>query len=180
MGIFGPTKKGGGLDMRFKSNRGGYLGKAVNAFGALQSGSEEEDTRFELTEKEKEGAKLHSRMCKITVPEGKDELIELLDELGQYISDEQIMALSGITDSAEIGWHPYFGSAQRLAQSLFSEACEKLKELSIEESRPYEELMEPIRAKERSQSKVQMKKMKKIAAVVILLILFAIAVNVIM
>ena len=29
MGLFGPTKKGGGLDMRFKSNRGGYLGKGL-------------------------------------------------------------------------------------------------------------------------------------------------------
>jgi hypothetical protein len=27
MGLFGPTKKGGSFDMRFKSNRGGMLGK---------------------------------------------------------------------------------------------------------------------------------------------------------
>jgi hypothetical protein len=39
MGLFGPTKKGGGLDMRFKSNEGGYLGKAVNFFGSFSSGS---------------------------------------------------------------------------------------------------------------------------------------------
>jgi len=35
MGIFGPTKKDGGLDIRFKSNRGGYLGKSIRAASTL-------------------------------------------------------------------------------------------------------------------------------------------------
>lgn len=46
MGLFGPTKKGGGLDRRFKSNSGGYLGKTVslvNGLSALASISSEED-----------------------------------------------------------------------------------------------------------------------------------------
>lgn len=46
MGIFGPTKKGGGLDMRFKSNSGGYLGKTaslVSGLSALASTSSQEN-----------------------------------------------------------------------------------------------------------------------------------------
>jgi hypothetical protein len=46
MGIFGPTKKGGGLDMRFKSNSGGYLGKTaslVSGLSALASTASQED-----------------------------------------------------------------------------------------------------------------------------------------
>ena len=37
MGLFGPTKKGGGLDRRFKSNKGGYLGKALGLASSLNS-----------------------------------------------------------------------------------------------------------------------------------------------
>jgi len=46
MGIFGPTKKGGGLDRRFKSNSGGYLGKTVSlvsGLNALASSASQED-----------------------------------------------------------------------------------------------------------------------------------------
>lgn len=37
MGLFGPTKKGGGLDRRFKSNSGGYLGKTVSLVSGLNA-----------------------------------------------------------------------------------------------------------------------------------------------
>lgn len=46
MGIFGPTKNGGGLDRRFKSNSGGYLGKTVSlvsGLNALASSASQED-----------------------------------------------------------------------------------------------------------------------------------------
>jgi hypothetical protein len=43
MGLFGPSKKGGGLDMRFKSNKGGYLGKAFGLFATSESESDEND-----------------------------------------------------------------------------------------------------------------------------------------
>lgn len=33
MGLFGPSKKGGGLDLRFKSNKGGMVGKISNVLG---------------------------------------------------------------------------------------------------------------------------------------------------
>jgi hypothetical protein len=47
MGLFGPTKKGGGLDMRFKSNKGGYLGKAFG-FIASEMSNETENEATDL------------------------------------------------------------------------------------------------------------------------------------
>lgn len=175
MGIFGPTKKGGGLDMRFKSNQGGYTGKVANAIGGLLSAANDsnEKSSFSFTEREKKGAALHARLCQINIPEAKDELIELLDDLSEYISDEQIMELSGITDAEEIASDAYFASAQRLAQSLFGEAFDKLKEHSIEESAPYEEVIEPIRARERA----QLKKIKRIAIAITAIVVIAIVAN---
>ena len=35
MGLFGPTKKGGGLDMRYSSNKGGYTGKILGGLGSF-------------------------------------------------------------------------------------------------------------------------------------------------
>ncbi len=43
MGLFGPTKKGGGLDMRFKSNKGGYLGKALGGIASELSNETEKE-----------------------------------------------------------------------------------------------------------------------------------------
>jgi hypothetical protein len=39
MGIFGPTKKGGGFDMRYKSNHGGMMGKVGRGLSGLFAGS---------------------------------------------------------------------------------------------------------------------------------------------
>jgi hypothetical protein len=39
MGIFGPTKKGGGFDMRYKSNQGGMMGKVGRGVSGLFASS---------------------------------------------------------------------------------------------------------------------------------------------
>jgi hypothetical protein len=43
MGIFGPTKKGGGLDRRFSSNKGGYAGKIIGAVIDKRASMKEDD-----------------------------------------------------------------------------------------------------------------------------------------
>lgn len=45
MGLFGPTKKGGGLDRRFSSNKGGYLGKA-SRFASSLGGDDDDDYEY--------------------------------------------------------------------------------------------------------------------------------------
>lgn len=157
MGVFGPTKKGGGLDMRFKSNKGGYLGKVVRLTGVLSSRGSDDVDDFLQRKKKEEGAELLSRVQTITdpkfFPKERNELIELLDELSQYIGENQIMELGGLTsyDDIEGDW----ASAQSLAEAAFIIACEMLKELSVKEHKAYlkffdEKVNKPKRERKRA------------------------------
>lgn len=86
MGIFGPTKKGGGLDKRFSSNKGGYTGKIMGLFSAMSSSSEIDDIEDEKKKKEmddrlkyfdQKGDNLTSR----DIPEDEKGVIDFIDEM---------------------------------------------------------------------------------------------------
>ena len=86
MGIFGPTKKGGGLDKRFSSNKGGYTGKIMDLFSAMSSSSEIDDIEDEEKKKEmddrlqyfdQKGDNLISR----DIPEDEKGVIDFIDEM---------------------------------------------------------------------------------------------------
>ena len=153
--------------MRFKSNRGGYLGKAVRVGGALFSGTGDDFDYF----KSAKGSELRSRLMAIKwwhfEAKEKEDVIEILDDVSRYISDDQIMELSGIAKPHEIDGD--WASIQNTAQLVFIAACERLKELSAEEHQTYlkyydEKVSEPEREKKRNFKRA-------IIALVILLVL---------
>ena len=86
MGIFGPTKKGGGLDRRFKSNKGGYTGKIIGLFSGMSSSSEINDIDYYEKKKEmddrlkyfdEKGDNLTTR----DIPEDEKGVIDFIDEM---------------------------------------------------------------------------------------------------
>lgn len=81
MGLFGPTKKGGGLDKRFSSNKGGYLGKASRFASSFGGG----DDDYDYSNSNDDG---EDYLSKFTFEGDVDsicvELDELLKEAEQY------------------------------------------------------------------------------------------------
>ena len=108
MGIFGPTKKGGGLDRRFSSNKGGYTGKIMGLFSAMSSSSEIDDIEDEKKKKEmddrlkyfdQKGDNLTSR----DIPEDEKGVIDFIDEMIGIIELNGWHAKTASDDSEEAG-----------------------------------------------------------------------------
>lgn len=95
MGLFGPTKKSGGLDKRYKSNKGGYIGKAVR-FGSAVSDltkSSSSNGTYEQMERDERDAAASSKFVEIAmseIPSSKDELMKYFTDLTPFISDDEI------------------------------------------------------------------------------------------
>ena len=167
MGLFGPTKKGGGLDKRFRSNKGGYLGKAIRFAGSSSSSSNQRSSYTPLTQQQKEGLK-HLRLLNNIDIEGdiakglvgddvKAELIGMLDHLlSKYIKINDLMDLSGISDEVELDSDAYWGSVKSQARLVYDKACKKLKEFSPNEAADFENTLSKIVVKEK-----EIKYMKK-------------------
>ena len=160
MGLFGPTKRGGGLDRRFKPNKGGYLGKAIGFAGAFSSSSSRRSSYKPLTQQQKEGSKHLSLLNNIDI-EGdiakglygddvKAELIGGLEDLSsQYIDINALMDLSGISDEDELDSDVYWGGVKRQARVVYGEICKKLREFSPDEAANFENMLSKIVVKEK-------------------------------
>jgi hypothetical protein len=91
MGLFGPSKKGGGLDMRFKSNKGGMTGKIVGGImsSMMSSSSDYDFEKEEKKEKELERQSFYDKkddnLVNMDIPENEKELIDFMDYLVSII-----------------------------------------------------------------------------------------------
>tara|TARA_B100001564_G_scaffold172091_1_gene144772 strand:+ start:1823 stop:2347 length:525 start_codon:yes stop_codon:yes gene_type:complete len=86
MGIFGPTRKDGGLDRRHSENKGGYTGKIMGLFSAMTAssktskmGTDESNKKMDdrLKHFENKGDNLVSR----DIPDDEQGVIDFIDEM---------------------------------------------------------------------------------------------------
>jgi hypothetical protein len=160
MGLFGPTKKGGGLDRRFKSNRGGYLGKTLDLASSIStlsssssssSSSSQRSSYTPLKQQQKDSYPIARKIFSIQDDlhlKEKDELIKILDFLSKYINVNVLLELSGISDAAELDWDAHWGRIKRQARYTYDEACKELRKLSSDEAIVFENVLSEILDKE--------------------------------
>ena len=173
MGLFGPTKKGGGLDRRFKSNKGGYLGKALGLASSLNSSlsSSQRSSYTPLTQQEKDSYPIIRKIFSIqdelhkenSLFKTKDELIYVLNYLSKYINVNVLIELSGVSDADELDSDAHWGRVKRQALYTYEEACKKLRKFSSDEAIVFENLLSEILNKEKVEERKKKEKiyMKK-------------------
>jgi hypothetical protein len=166
MGLFGPTKKGGGLDRRFKSNKGGYLGKALGLASSLNStlsssSSSQRSSYTPLTQQQKDSypilRKMFSIQDELNKEDGlfktKEELIYVLDYLSKYIKVNVLVELSGVSNADELDWDAHWGPVKRQARFAYEEACKKLRNFSFDEAKVFENVLSEILDKEKAEER---------------------------
>ena len=176
MGLFGPTKKGGGLDRRFKSNKGGYLGKALGLASSLNSSlssssSSQRSSYKPLTQQQKDSYPILRKIFSIqdelnkenSLFKTKEELINVLNYLSKYIEVSALIELSGISDTDELDWDAHWGPVKRQARFTYEEACKELRKVSSDEAVVFENILSEILYKEKveERKKKETKYMKK-------------------
>jgi hypothetical protein len=157
MGLFGPTKKGGGLDKRFRSNKGGYLGKAIRFAGSSSSSSNQRSSYNPLTQQQKDSYPILRKIFSIQDElnkenshfKTKDELINVLGYLSNYIKVNILIELSGISDTDELDWDAHWGPVKRQARFTYEEACKELRKFSSDEAIVFENVLSEILDKEK-------------------------------
>ena len=174
MGLFGPTKKGGGLDRRFKSNRGGYFGKAtrlVDDLSSLSDSTNSQTSYTPLTQQQKDSYPIIRKIFSIqdelnkenSLFKSKDELLYVLDYLSKYINVNVLIELSGVSDADELDTDAHWGRVKRQARFTYQEACKELRKFSSDEAIVFENVLSEILDKEKveERKKKERKYMKK-------------------
>ncbi len=152
MGLFGPTKKSGGLDKRYKSNKGGYIGKAVRFGSAISdlSKSSSSHRSYEQMEKDERNATATSTYYGIAmseIPSSKDELIKYLTDLTPLISDDGVQKIAlGVSQDLK-------DNIKQAAQEKYMMACNMLNEYSPEDVAFFENRLSEIQSDEKEKIK---------------------------
>ena len=85
MGIFGPTKKGGGLDRRFSSNKGGYAGKIIGGLASMKKNDDDDDDDYveneRINDRLKHYDKIGGNLTSRDMPQDEEGVIEFIDEM---------------------------------------------------------------------------------------------------
>lgn len=159
MGLFGPTKKSGGLDKRYKSNKGGYIGKAArfgSAVSDLSKSSSYNDSYEEDEQNERNAAatSTYHRILTSTIPSTKDELMEYLGLLMPFISDDGVQKIAlGVSQDLK-------DNIKQAAQEKYMMACYMLNEYSPADAAFFENRLNKTKSDEK----------KRIILIVIILI----------
>ena len=146
MGLFGPTKKGGGLDMRFKSNRGGYMGKASRMASdlAFLTSSTPEIVDLDAEEKakkiESDSMAMLYAITTTEIPTDKDELHDYLMVVSNYLTDDGVKEFK--SDLRK--------DIKDVAQWQFNEACKNMKEVSPKEAVFFENRLKKAEKQDRN------------------------------
>ncbi|MDA9803103.1 hypothetical protein N9B77_00080 [Flavobacteriaceae bacterium] len=153
MGLFGPTKKSGGLDKRYKSNKGGYMGKAFrfgSAVSDLASSSSTNDS-YESYEQEERDAAASSKLAEIvssTVPSTKEELKKYLSELMPLLSDDGVQKIAlGVSQDLK-------DNIKQAAQEKYMMAGYILQELSPTDAVFFEKKLAKVKSDENKRKKI--------------------------
>jgi|SaaInlLV_10m_DNA_1039704.scaffolds.fasta_scaffold34029_2 hypothetical protein len=153
MGLFGPTKKSGGLDKRYKSNKGGYLGKAVRFGSAVSDLSKSSSSHgsYEQMEQDERNATATSTYYGIAmseIPSSKDELIKYLTDLTPFISDDGIQKIAlGVSQELK-------DNIKQAAQEKYMMAGYILKELSPTDAVFFENKITKVKSDEKKRIKL--------------------------
>ena len=115
MGIWGPTKKGGGLDMRFKSNSGGYLGKSLRLGADLYDLSKNYDSGSETPDRNPFKIWWARKMITRSLDKKiNEELLDSFENNREFIEQYKKMVELSKTDKAK-----YLGDIDETIKSSF-------------------------------------------------------------
>lgn len=165
MGLFGPTKKSGGLDKRYKSNKGGYIGKAArfgSAVSDLASSSSTYDSykEDEQNERNAEASAKLVELASASIPSTKEELMKYLSELMPFISDDGVQKIAlGVSQDLK-------DNIKKTVQEKYMMGCYMLKELSPTDAAFFESKLEKVKSDE---------KKRIILIVIIMIVVFGFA-----
>lgn len=153
MRLFGPTKKSGGLDKRYKSNKGGYIGKAVRFGSAISDLSKSSSSHgsYEQMEQGERNATATSTYHGISmseIPSSKDELIKYLTDLTPFISDDGVQKIAlGVSQDLK-------DNIKQAAQEKYMMAVHILKELSPSDAVFFENKIAKVKSDEKKNKKL--------------------------